>query len=327
MMMKHTLMRFGIIALVAASLLRADLAWAAEKFLTIGTGGITGVYYPAGGAICRLVNRGRKDHGIRCSVESTSGSVFNLTAIRKEQLDLGIVQSDWQFHAHKGSSVFASQGPNPALRAVFSMHSEPFTVVASDASGIKNFDDLKGKKVNIGQPGSGNRATMDELMRRKGWSKNVFTQALEIKPAEQAAALCSGKIDAFIYSAGNPNGVIQEAAMTCPVHLVPVEGGEVDALIKENPFYAVATIPANMYPGTKEDTKTFGVKATLVANAGVDEDMVYQLVKAVFENFDNFKTLHPVFSTLDPKQMVQEGNTAPFHPGALRYYKEQGWVK
>lgn len=299
----------------------------ADKFVTIGTGGVTGVYYPTGGAICRLVNRGRQEHGIRCSVESTSGSIYNLNAIRKGEMDLAVAQSDWQYHAYKGTEFFANQGAFKNLRSVFSLHPEAFTVVARADAGVEKFDDLKDKRVNIGTPGSGMRATMDVLMKAKGWTKRDFKLASELKASEQPQALCDNKIDVMIYAAGHPNGAVQEVATSCDVKLINVSGPEIDKLVRDNPYYAYATIPGGMYTGSPNDTKTFGVKATFVTSKDVDEDVIYNVVKAVFDNFDNFKTLHPVFAHLDPKRMVTEGNTAPLHRGAKRYFKEKGLVK
>lgn len=300
---------------------------AADKYITIGTGGVTGVYYPAGGAICRLVNRGRKEHGIRCSVESTGGSVYNLNALRAGEIDIAVAQSDWQFHDYNGTGPFKEQGADKNVRAMFSLHSEPFTVIARKDANIKKFDDIKGKRVNIGNPGSGMRATMDVLMQRKGWKPEDFKAIAELKASEQAAALCDNKIDVMIYAAGHPNGAVQEVTTSCDTNMVAVDGPEVDALIKEYPFYAYTVVPGGMYPSNPQDVRTFGVKATFVTSANVDEEVVYNVVKSVFDNFDNFKTLHPVFSTLEKEKLVKEGNTAPLHPGAERYFKEAGLLK
>ncbi|MCU7891159.1 MAG: TAXI family TRAP transporter solute-binding subunit [Candidatus Thiodiazotropha sp. (ex Ustalcina ferruginea)] len=298
---------------------------AEQRFISIGTGGLTGVYYPTGGAICRLLNKGRKEHGIRCSVESTGGSIFNLNTIANGELDFGVAQSDWQYHAYQGSSKFSQQGPNKFLRAVFSIHSEPFTVMARDDSCIKVFTDLKGKRVNIGNPGSGQRGTMEVMMTKFDWRKDDFKLASELKATEQARALCDNKIDAMIYTVGHPNASIKEAATACDTHLVPVAGEVVDRLIAENSYYASAMIPEGMYRGSDSPTSTFGVKATLVSSAAVDEEVVYQMVKAVFENLALFRKLHPAFSHLQSEEMLK-GNSAPFHAGALRYYKEKGWL-
>lgn len=319
----------SVVAFCALLLSSAPMnAQASDKFITIGTGGVTGVYYPTGGAICRLVNRGRKEHGIRCSVESTGGSVYNLTTLRQGGLDFAIAQSDWQYHAYKGTDIqpFIDQGPFTDLRSVFSLHTEAFTVIVRSDSGIKKLDDLVGKRVNIGNAGSGNRATMEIVMKAKGWTRGSFKVASELKGSEQPQALCDNKIDAMIYNAGHPNGAVQEVATSCDVNIVAVDGAEIDKLIKDNPYYAYTIIPKGMYAGNPTDIKTFGVKATLVTTSKVSDEIVYQLVKSVFDNFENFKTLHPVFANLDPKKMISEGNTAPIHKGAERYYKEKGWI-
>ena len=299
----------------------------AEEFITIGTGGVTGVYYPTGGAICRLVNKGRKDHGIRCSVESTGGSIYNIKTIRAGELEFGVAQSDWQYHAYNGTSRFEDDGAFKGLRAVFSVPPEPFTVVARADSGVTTFDDLKGKRVNIGNPGSGQRGTMEVLMEAKGWATDDFALATELKAAEQSAALCDNQIDAMVYTVGHPSGSIQEATTACDSVLVTVSGDAVEGLVNDNPYYRTATIPGGMYRGNDEDTQTFGVGATFVSSDAVSEDAVYTVVKAVFENFDDFRGLHPAFANLDPQEMATAGLSAPLHAGAAKYYKEQGWIE
>lgn len=296
-------------------------AWGAE-FITIGTGGVTGVYYPTGGAICRLVNKGRKEHGIRCTVESTGGSIYNLNTIRAGELDMGVVQSDWQYHAYHGTSRFKDAGPFKELRAVFSVHPEPFTVVARADSGVKNFKDLKGKRVNVGNPGSGQRGTMEVVMKAMGWTMSDFALASELKSAEQSAALCDNKIDAMVFTVGHPSGSIKEATTSCDSVIVEVSGKAINKLVKENDYYRHAVIPGGMYRGTDKDVKTFGVGATFVSSTRTPANTVYYVVKAVFENFDDFKKLHPAFANLDKKEMARDGLSAPIHDGAMKYYKE-----
>jgi len=295
-----------------------------QKFVTIGTGGVTGVYYATGGSICRLMNKSRKVHGIRCSVESTGGSVYNLNTIAAGELDMGVCQSDWQYHAYNGTSTFKDAGPNKDLRAIFSVHPEPFTVVARADSGIKEFKDLKGKRVNIGNPGSGQRGTMEVVMKAYGWTKADFKLASELKSAEQGKALCDNKIDAFVFTIGHPSGNIKEATTSCNSILINVTGPEIDKLVAENAYYRKATIPAGMYRGTDTDTKTFGVGATFVSSTDVPEDVIYNVVKAVFENFDQFQKLHPCFKVLKKEEMIKDGLSAPLHKGAIKYYKEAG---
>ncbi|HBA32685.1 MAG TPA: C4-dicarboxylate ABC transporter substrate-binding protein, partial [Gammaproteobacteria bacterium] len=282
----------------------------AQTFITIGTGGVTGVYYPTGGAICRLVNKDRKTHGIRCSVESTGGSVYNLNTIRAGELDMGVAQSDWQFHAYNGTSKFADKGANKDLRAVFSVHPEPFTVVARADAGIKSFADLKGKRVNVGNPGSGQRGTMEVVMEAMGWAMSDFKLASELKSAEQSKALCDNKVDAIVFTVGHPSGSIKEATTACDTVLVPVTGDAVSKLVKDNDYYRKAIIPGDMYRGNPDDVVTFGVGATFVSSSKVPEDTVYHVVKAVFENFDSFRKLHPAFANLKKEEMVKDGLSA-----------------
>ena len=309
--------------LAAASMTTAE---AAETSIRIGTGGKTGVYFPTGGAICRLVNRGKAEHGISCTVESTGGSVYNLKAIRASALDFGIAQSDWQFHSYKGSSKFEEDKPFEELRSVFSVHPEPFTVVARANSGIKSFDDLKGKRVNIGNPGSGQRGTMDVLMAAKGWTTKDFELVTELKSTNQARAVCDNKIDAMVFTVGHPSGAIKEATTLCDTVLVEVSGPVIDELIANNPYYRSATIPGKMYKGNDTDTRTFGVGATLVTSSKVSEDVVYNLVKSVFGKFKRFKRLHPALGILKQEEMIKDGLSAPLHDGAAKYYKEMGWM-
>ena len=311
---------FGIVLFMGTAPTQA----ADQTFVTIGTGGVTGVYYPTGGAICRLVNKTRKEHGIRCSVESTGGSVYNLNTIAAGELDMGVAQSDWQYHAYNGTSKFEKKGPNKDLRAVFSVHPEPFTVVARADSGIKDFKELKGKRVNIGNPGSGQRGTMEVVMGALGWTKKDFKLASELKSAEQSKALCDNKIDAMVFTVGHPSGSIKEASTSCDSVLVNVTGPEIDKLVADNAYYRMATIPGGMYRGTDGETNTFGVGATFVTSAKVSENIIYNVVKAVFENFDQFKKLHPSFSVLKKEEMIKDGLSAPLHKGAVKYYKEAG---
>lgn len=313
--------------LVAAALLASGSVQAQEqRFFSIGTGGVTGVYYPTGGAVCRLVNKGRKEHGLRCSAESTGGSVYNINTVRAGELEFGVAQSDWQYHALNGTSKFEDQGAFEDLRAMFSVHAEPFTLIAKAGSGIEGFEDLKGKRVNVGNPGSGQRATTEVVMEAFGMTMDDLALAAELKGSEMSQALCDGKIDAMIYTVGHPAAAITEASNTCDVDFVNVTGDVIDTLVSENDYYRMATIPAGTYKGQDEDLTTFGVGATMISSADVPEDVAYTLAKAVFDNFEDFKKLHPAFANLNEEEMISDSLSAPLHDGAAKYYKERGWM-
>ncbi|MBF9059452.1 TAXI family TRAP transporter solute-binding subunit [Rhodobacterales bacterium HKCCSP123] len=320
-------MKFAkLTAFAVATALGGTAAPAQETFVTIGTGGQTGVYFVVGQSIARLVNRGTETHGIRVTAPSTGGSIANINSIMAGDMEMGVAQSDWQFHAYNGTSQFEGNQFSD-LRAVFSVHPEPFTVVARADSGITTFDDLRGARVNIGAPGSGQRATMEIVMNALGWTMDDFALASELAPAEQSAALGDNNVDAIIYTVGHPNGSIQEATSTVDARLIPVEGGPIDDLVAANPYYAYTTIPGGMYAGTDEDVTTFGVRATFVTSAAVPDEVVYTMVAAVFDNFDRFRSLHPAFANLQEEEMISLGLSAPLHPGAERYYRERGWIE
>ena len=323
--MRKTILSSIIAAGMAVTGMSAMTAHAQQQFISIGTGGITGVYYPTGGAICRLVNKNRKEHGIRCSAESTGGSIYNINTIRAGELEFGVAQSDWQYHSYHGTSKFEDQGPFENLRAVFSVHPEPVTVIASDASGINTLTDAKGKRLNIGNPGSGQRATWEVIEEAFGWERSDLRLAAEMKSAETGQAVCDGKIDAYFWLVGHPSALTQESLVTCDAHLVNVEGPAIDKLVADKPYYRTASIPAGMY-NNESDIKTFGVGATFVSSADVPDEVVYIVVKAVFENFDDFKKLHPAFANLSEAEMISDSLSAPLHPGAIKYYMERGWM-
>jgi hypothetical protein len=293
--------------------------------IVIGTGSTSGVYYPLGRAICRLVNRYAA--GLRCEARPTAGSLSNLNNVRTNALEIGIAQSDWQFHAVQGSREFEfMDGDFGNLRAIFSAHGEPFTLVARRDARIGKLEDLKGRRVNIGNPESGQRATMEVVMRAKGWTKSDFALAEELPASQQSLALCHGRVEAMIYTVGHPNASISKATGLCDAVIVDVADKDIDELVKAKPYYAYTTIPGGMYSGTPDDVKTFGVKATLVTSSDVSEDLIYAATKAVFEHLDELRRMHPAFGTLDPRKMISEGLTAPLHAGAERYYRERGWM-
>ena len=313
-------------ALAVSATFASPAAFAEQKFVTIGTGGVTGVYYAAGGAICRLMNKERKAHGIRCSVESTGGSVYNVNTIKAGELDFGVAQSDVAYNAMKGEQQFKESGAFGELRSVFSIHPEPLVVLARKDANVKALPDFKGKRFNIGNPGSGQRATMDILLPALGMKTSDFSLVSEMKADEHGAALCDNKIDGFAYVVGNPSANIQDPTTTCHAQLINIMGPAVDKLVKTYSYYAAVNIPGGMYAHNPNPTNTFGVVAAFVSSSKVSNDVVYAMVKAVFDNLDDFKKLHPAFAHLDSKEMIKNGLSAPLHDGAVKYYKEKGWM-
>lgn len=321
-------MKFVKFLIIPIFLLMVSQAYTAEKkFISIGTGGLTGVYYPTGGAICRLVNKNSSKHGLRCTAESTGGSVFNINTIRSGELDFGIAQSDWQYHAYNGTSKFKKAGKFSKLRAVFSVHSEPITIVVREDSGIKNITDIKGKRFNIGNDGSGTQATWETIEKILGWKRSDLKLASKLKSAETASALCDNKIDGYFWTVGHPSALTEETLATCPSRIVTAKSPEITKLISNTPYYAKAVIPGGMYPGHSKDIETFGVGATFVTSADVPDEVVYQVAKAVMGNLKDFRKLHEAFSNLKAEDMIKNGLSAPLHNGAIRAYKELGLIK
>jgi len=298
---------------------------AKTQFVTIGTGGITGVYYPTGGAIAKIVNKKRKEYGIRCTVESTGGSVFNVNAIMSGDLDFGVVQSDRQFQAVKGIANWKDKGPQKDLRAVFSIHPENVDVIAAVDSKINSLQDLKGKRVSIGNIGSGFRKNAIDALEANGIDYKKDFHAESLKAAEQPGMIQDGRIDAAFYTVGHPSGYYKEAtAGKRKVKFIPITN--IESLLKKYPYYAKSvTRVLELYPAAVNDMNvpTFGVKATFVTSIKVPENVVYAVTKEVFVNFDDFKKLHPAYAGLTKKNML-EGLSAPIHPGAMKYYKEAG---
>jgi uncharacterized protein len=308
-------------------------AVAKSRYISIGTGGASGVYFAAGNAICRLVHkeaaearkRTRK-RGNRCAAPATPGSVHNIAQVMTHNYDFGLAQSDWQFHAANGRNLWSGRKQSK-LRAVFSVHPEPLQIIVSSKSGIKSWEDLKGKRVNIGNPGSGQRGTMDFLMKKDGMTLKSFSQFSELSSTEQSRSLCKGEIDAYVYTVGVPNAGVSSVARKCGAKIVNFNNAFAKSLVtKENPYFSWATIPKGTYKTTDTNVITFGVMATVVTNSDVSADVVYEVVRAVMENIEYFRSLNPAFAHLKPKDMIKNGLSAPLHAGAVRYYKERGWM-
>jgi len=295
----------------------------ADEQIMIGTGSKDGVYYYAGKALCRIINT--KVKGVVCEVLDTPGSLYNLSNVRDGGLDIGVAQSDWQYHAVKGTGpVKFMDGAFTNLRALFSLHAEPFTLVVRRDAGITRLDQIVDHKVNIGNPGSGQRATMEVVMRAMNWSHKDFKHVEEFNASEQSLALCNNRVQAMVYTVGHPNASVSKAAKLCNATIATVDGPVIDKLVAANPYYSYTEIPGNMYPGITDPVKTFGVTATVVTSSDLATDTVYEIVRALFENLDDFRKLHPAFNVLQPEKMVRDGISAELHEGAKQYYREKG---
>ena len=328
--MKISLHLKVIIYIFSSIILLSNITQAKNtKNVIIATGGITGVYYPAGGAICRLVNRSRAENNINCYVESTEGSIANLNALADGLFSLAIAQSDWLYHAYKGSGKFSDQKPFDDLRLVATLHTETFTIAVRQSSGINNIDQIVGKRVNLGSPESGTYSTMQVLMDIKGWKKSDFKSISNFNPSEQIENLCSGKIDVMTYIAGNPNGIMQEATKyqgsTCKVKILSIDNKTIEKLTKKFPFYTKAIIPGGLYNNNPKDVKTFGIKASLIATKNTDPKTIESITKAIMENMESFKSLHPVLSNLEESKILPIKNNSnypvPIHQGTKDYIK------
>ncbi|WP_227369183.1 TAXI family TRAP transporter solute-binding subunit [Halomonas sp. M20] len=315
----HTVIRSLVVCLLTSLVFTFRPAFA-DPPLVIGTASPLGVYHVAGRAICRVMKA-------PCTAQPSAGSSANLEAIRQGKLLVALVQSDTQYHAVKGTESFANSGPDNSLRAVFSLHSEPFTLVVRRDAGIRDLEDLVHHAVNIGNPGSGQRSTMLQLMKTRGWTKDDFKLVNELPANQQSIELCHGNIDAMVYTVGHPNASVAQAVRLCDATMIDLQGGVVDRLIEQHPYFTRAWIAGGLYGPNQPAVRTFGVKATLMAAQDADPELIYQLVASVFENFLRFKAFHPAFGLLTPQGMMQEGLTAPLHEGALRYYREQGWIE
>ncbi|MBN2129499.1 MAG: TAXI family TRAP transporter solute-binding subunit [Sedimentisphaerales bacterium] len=313
---------------VAALVLPSGCKRKDAQFVTIGTGSVTGIYYPTGGAISQMINRKFEQYRIKATVESTSGSVYNVNGVLRGDLDFGTVQSDRQYQAYHGLAEWSGRGPQTSLRSVFSVHPESITLVASEPSGIRAVEDIRGKRVNLGNIGSGHLQNSRDVLWAAGLSEKDL-DAEYVRALEAPGLLQDGRIDAFFYTVGHPNSSIEEATFgRIPVRLIPIEGAVAAHLLQEYPYYAASVIPQEHYPQAlnSEDIRSIGVKTTFVTAKETPENVVYAITREVFENFDDFKQLHPAYKKLTRRDMLK-GLSAPLHPGARTYYREAGLVE
>jgi uncharacterized protein len=296
-----------------------------RSHVTIGTASLTGIYYPLGGSVCRLVNLDASRHGLQCSEEPSSGSVENIESLRRGRLDIGIVPSDVLADAVAGQGSFTSRGPTAELRVLFAGPEEMLTVVARKELAIRTVAEVRGTRISIGNPGSRQRATIDRVMAVLGLRRSDFAEVRELSAAEQNRAFCLKELDVIVYSVGHPNGLIQDVTRTCGGVLVDVSGPAIDRMLSEYREYEPAVIPGGTYADNPADVRTFGVRAVVVTSPRVSETRAYEITRAVFDNFDAFRRLHPAFEGLSTAEMIHASGRAPVHAGAMRYYRERGW--
>lgn len=316
-----------------ATLLLAVAAFSVGAFaadLIIGTGTTANVHTSVGRAICRLIQK--TNPGTTCEVATVEGRhaaepLAVLTEVRNGAIEIGIVQSDWQYHAFQGTGpVEFTDVSFENLRSLFSLHGELFTVIARRDSGIETLDDLAGKRVNIGNPGSNQRAIMDMVMDAKGWTEGTFQFADELSDAEQLLALCHNRVQAVVSVVSHPDERIAKALDLCDAKIIPVSGAEIDKLVADNRFLASSEVPTSSYAESDVLIPTFGVMVTAVTSSDLDDETAYRVVKSVFDNLEYMKRLHRALGNLLPGRMITAGLSAPLHPGAARYYREKGMM-
>ena len=294
--------------------------------VVIGTASPTGIYYPLGGSICRLLNLDTSRHGLRCAEEPSSEAVTSIASLRRGRRDVGIVPSDVLADAVAGQGSFASAGPATELRILFVGPDEMLTVVARKELGIRTVAETRGTRINIGPPGSRQRVSIERVMAVLGLGRGAFVDMRELAAAEQHRAFCRAELDVVVYSVGHPSGLIHDVTRTCHGVLVDVSGAAIDRMLAEHREYERAVIPGGTYSDTPADVRTVGVRAVAVTGPHVSDTMAYEVTRAVFDNFDAFRRLHPAFDTLSVADMVPGSDRAPVHPGAMRYYRERGWL-
>lgn len=299
----------------------ASLPAKAAQDILIGGGSVTGVYYQVALQTCKIMNK-HSGGKYNCVGRPALGSVFNINAVKRGLLDFGVAQSDRNYQATNGTADWEGK-PMAELRSVMSMHPETVLLMTRKDTGIKSVMDLKGKTVNIGNPGSGQRGNAEDILRIYGIDQKKDINAEGLQQSEASRALIDQKVDAFFYTVGNPSAAIEEPANSIDADLVSINSDGIRKFISDKPYYVMATIPAGTYKGIDHDTETFAVKATVITSTAVSEEMVYDYVKTVFENLEELKGLHAAFRILKPKDMLG-GLTAPLHPGAMKYYKERG---
>lgn len=288
--------------------------------LILATGGTTGTYYPFGGAMAQIFSSKIKNMNVTAQV--TGASVENCKLLGKNEAELAILQNDMLDYAYNGAEAFA-EGKLANLRGIAKLYPEIVQIVAVE--GINSVEDLKGKKVSVGAPGSGVEANARQILEAAGLTYNDMSVSY-LSFAESADAYKDKHIDAFFVTSGIPNASIQDIAAMKPVSLVSLSDSARKSLIEKYPFFVEYIIPANTYNGQDKDVKTVAVLACLATNAEATEAVIYEITKALFENQPELAAAHAKGATLKLDEAV-DGISVPIHPGAEKYYKEKGILK
>lgn len=289
--------------------------------------------------LCGLVNAQQKRLNLACEAQESAGGVDSLQALDGSDVHIAFARADWVQQATAGTGPFRDKGPvrgsgrqrtggpNEDIRALFGLQVEAFAVLARADAGIKSLADIKGKRVNLGPPGSGPRLVYETLAPAMGWQYRDFAIAAELGPADQGNALCRGRVDAIFFIGAQPDAALRSASAACDTVFVPVTGPEVETLDKGNPVLLRAAIPGGIYKPAPREIPTLGIAVTAVTTSKVDARIAYEVTKLVFDNIARLQRADPVFARLDPRRMSGDGLVAALHEGALRLYKERGLVR
>jgi hypothetical protein len=311
---------FGV-CMVVVFLIGAVASVQAADNLVLATGGTAGTYYPFGGAMAKIWNSKIKDMNVTAQTSGASGE--NVRLINKKEVELALVQSDTLDFAFNAKEAFKE--PLKGMSVIATLYPEIVQVVVAAGSPIKTFADLKGKKVGVGAPGSGTEANFRQLLDAYGMKKeDVNAQFLSF--SESAEAFKDKHIDAFIVTAGIPNSGIMDVSTQNEIRILDIPADVSAKLTQKYPFLAAVKVPANTYKGQTADVSTVAVNAVLIAGNQLKDDMVYNLTKALFENQADLASAHAKGKEVNLKYAVQ-GVSIPFHPGAVKYFKEKGLMK
>jgi TRAP transporter TAXI family solute receptor len=315
-------------SLAATGVQAADVRTAnMDKFLAMGSGAQAGVFYPVGQGVCDIINKDRLTHGLRCLNYETGGAVYNMQAVSFGTVQLGIARSDLSFQAYTGTGNFDDEPPIEDMRAVASLYSVPVAVIAKRSLGLTYVKDIKGKRFNIGNDGSGKRELSSFIMKLQGWTRADFAATTEYDTGPMVKAFCDGELDVILEGLGNPAKMYADVTEKCDGQFLPFSPETIDQLKADYPYYVDMAIPGGMYAGTPDNVASFGYRAILIASSKVHPDAIYQVVSSLVGNLKDLRAKHASLDILTPQAMANFGIYIPLHDGAARYYKEHNLLE